>query len=252
MRIAFNGPGVGKSTLLTPPGLPQAKDGVLDFGSPDVTAAGAVKVEIPTYAQLGWGDRVTVIFKDEYDRSLVRFAYLPNPARFKDRAFVAEVRVSPLSALASGRYRVAYSVASRTGNLSNSETSPVKIINSPYTDGGRVPTVSTAFFGTYVPGMIGSWVVPADYSLSTTSEIVVRSLNGFAPPGATAASVRLKVQRTPFEGVIEPIAVVQSNDGSQWTVNPVGDANVDLHKRDLISIELDSTGNARFFVALAL
>jgi hypothetical protein len=252
MRVAFNGPGVGQNTLLSPPGLPQAQGGILDLGSPDITAEGAIKVEIPAYAQLGWGDRVTVVFRDEYDRSIVRLAYLPNPAQFKDEAYVAEVRVRPLSALASGSYHVGYSVTSRTGNISNSEAIPVTVTHSPYAGGGPVTTVGTAFFGTYVRGVIGSWVVPADYSLSTNSDIVVRSLNGFAPPGTTTTDVRLKIQRIPPDGGTESIAVVQTSDGNEWTVSAVGNTNVDLHKEDLISIELDGLSNARFFVALAL
>lgn len=251
MRIAFNGPGIDKSTLLLPPGLPQAEGGVLDLSSPDITAAGAVKVEIPTYPQLGWGDRTTVVFKDEKNAPVVRFAYLPNPAQFKDRACVAEVRVHPLSALVSGSYTVGYSVESRTGNISNSETIPVTVTHSPYNGGGGVATIGTSFFGTYVPGMIGSWVAPLDYSLAIKSDIVVRSLNGFSPPGVTTAGVRLKVYRTPVGGTVQSIAIIESSDGKQWAVTPVGDGNVDLHKGDLISIELDGVSNARFFVALA-
>lgn len=252
MRIAFNGPGIDKSTLLLPPSLPQAEGGVLDLSSPDITAEGLVKVEIPTYPQLGWGDRVTVFFKDEKNAPLVRFAYLPNPAQFKDRTCIAEVRVHPLSALASGSYTVGYSVESRTGNNSNSETMPVTVINSPYTGGGGVATIGTSFFGTYVPGIIGSWVVPVDYSLAIESGIVVRSLNEFSPPGMTTADVRLKVYRTPVDGAVQSIAIVESSDGNQWAVTSVGDGNIDLHKEDLISIELDGVSNARFFVALAL
>lgn len=252
MRIAFNGLDIDAGTPLSSPGLPQVRDGVLDLSLPSVTADGAVKVEIPPYPQLGQGDQVTVIFKDESERSIVRFAYLSNPAQFKDRTHVAEVRVKPLSALMPGSYGISYSVASRTGNISNSAVSQVEIINSPYIGGGRISTVDTGFFGTYIPGVIGGWVVPVDYSLATDSDIVVRSLNVFAPNETATAGVQLNVRRTPVSGDSEMIAIVQSSDGKQWTVTATGDPNVDLRKQDLISIELDGSRNARFFVALTL
>lgn len=252
MRIAFHGSDVHESTLLSPPVLPQAKDGILDLSSPSVTVAGAVEVEIPPYAQFGWGDQVTVVFRGKSENPLVRFAYLPNPAQFQNQTHVAEVRVKPLSALASGSYDVGYSVASRTGNVSNSAVSQVQIINSPYAGGSRAVTVDTSFFGTYMPGAIGGWVVPIDYSLSTDSDIAVRSLSVFGPPGPMTAGVQLKVYRTPPVGDKQLIALVESSDGEQWKVSPVGDSNVSLHQKDLISIELDGKSNARFFVTLTL
>jgi hypothetical protein len=252
MKIAFDSSGIDEKAQLSEPVLPQASGGILDLSSPSVVAFGAVKVEIPPYAQLGWGDRVTVVFTDQSRNDLVRFAYLPNPVRFEDQEYVAEVRVQPLSALASSTYDVTYSVASRTGNISNSAVNQVKIINAPHADAGRLSTVDTTFFGTYPPGVIGSWVVPADYTLSTDSDIAVRSLNMFAPSGRVSPDVLLNVRQAPPLGGSKLIATIQSSDGQQWTVRSAGETHVALDRGDLISIELSGNQNARFFVALAL
>jgi hypothetical protein len=244
-------------TLLAPPALPQAQDGVLDLGSDPIASAGAVQVEVPSYPKRNPGDRIIVSFKPRGEAQAVpasaalhRYRFLANPGA-DPAGKTYPVLVEPLWALPADVYEVGYMVTSRTGNTSVSQGATVSVRNTPQPPaGGDAFAVGQAsMFGTYLPDVVQSWVVQLPGTLADANGILWQSL-GKSTPGAV-----LGIYRTEPAGAAPQrlVTLTADADGTAWSVSPEHDAlPVQFARADLVQVKLEATGPQEILLALAL
>ncbi|YBV94573.1 hypothetical protein M1D80_00815 (plasmid) [Phyllobacteriaceae bacterium JZ32] len=234
------------NTLLPEPDLFQANDGVLDLGSLN---GDPVRVRISAYPQRNPGDRITLTMtRQEPYLELTRYAYLQAPDQDKETKFY-EVRVEPLWALLSGQYEVSYMITSRTGNASASAPAPISIKGTPeQPPTAHVGTIQANLFGVYRPSLVGSWIVPEDYTFTPDNGLLAQSLASYSVEQASTPNTILGFYKNEEA---DPFAQLASDgNGTNWIAK--NQAETDFARGDLISIKLDGTDNAKLFLAVAL
>jgi hypothetical protein len=244
-------------TLLAPPALPQAQDGVLDLGSEPIASAGAVQVDVPSYPKRNPGDRIIVSFTPRREAedgpvlsALHRYRYLANPGA-DPAGKTYPVLVEPLWALPADVYEVDYMVTSRTGNTSVSQGATVSVRNTPQPPaGGDAFAVGQAsMFGVYLPDVVQSWVVQQPGTLADVNQILWQSL-GKSTPGAVLCFYRT----APAGAAPQRLATLTAGgDGTTWTISAEHDAlPVQFARADLVQVKLDGAGPQEVMLALAL
>lgn len=243
----------GGRPSLPAPVLPQAVDGVLNLG----VLADAVLVSVKPYVndrnaypERDLGDQITVTWTSSStgDEVVRRYSYLANPV--KDASDVEyEIRVRPLWALPAGGYDVSYTITSRTGNTSRSESAVVTVSDTP-----AVPSViaggviQTNLFGVYLPGLVGTWIAPGAYAVKSANDVLVKSLASLSADGKSTPGATLKLYKNSDSAAFA--SVVSNPDGTTWVPNIFSSTN--FVRGDLISIQLDGSQDATIFLALAV
>ncbi|GAB1584757.1 hypothetical protein PPNSA23_47000 [Phyllobacterium phragmitis] len=208
-----------------------------------------MRVHVSAYPERNPGDRITLTMaRQEPYLELTRYAYLQDPGQDQDTK-IYEVRVEPLWALLSGQYEVFYMITSRTGNASASAPKSVSITDTPeQPPSAPVSAIQVNLFGTYLPGLVGSWMVPEDYTFTPNNGLLAQSLASYSVEQASTPNTILSFYKNEE---MDPFAQLASDgSGTNWTTK--NQAETDFARGDLISIKLDGTDNAKLFLAVAL
>ena len=225
---------------LAAPSLPKAINGVLDLGNGQDNV---VSVIIGQYAEIDKGDKITVRFDDVSGKSsFLRYAYVADLDSFPPLG--QEVQIRPLSVLSDGQFTVFYTVESRAANVSTSKPLGITIKNAPGAE-ADVQYHQSSYDGFYLQGMLDSWIVPFDYTITKNSDVL---MSPFGVPAAQDKVTLTLCQRNQATGPSNAVGGM-SYDAGKWTFALSG-SGVVLKKGDELSWTL--AGNANLSVAVAV
>lgn len=229
--------------MLLPPYLPDAEQIDLDayridLQSPAVTNKEAVEVMILPYAERNLGDRIIVSLVPSAGggsgNEVTRYFYLSDISHEPPE----HIFIRPLQSLVDGYYQASYTVTSRSGNVSCSQSVEVEVINSPMTSVGTQVTL----FGSYQSGLVAAWVVPQSYSVAPADV-----LHAPIHSKQSDAGVTLGVYR-PQD--IQPVLSICTVDGQNWSC--LGDQVAQFQEGNLISLKLEGGKNSAIYLAIVV
>lgn len=213
------------------PILSQAKlvNGQMQLDIASITT-GQVEVIVPRSAQRDIGDKIVVSVKGQQE--VHRYFYVATMQ--STGAQGDSVYFQPLEIFQNGNFNVSYKVTDRSDNTSVSDPQPITIINAESNTMSNIVYHQNCFYGQHNTGVVDSWLVPTDYTLTENDIGLIRALDTGMPNGTT-----LEVRRLKGEDQYDQV-VQMEYDGTDWHFSATWDDSLTLAKGDNLTLNLIS------------